>query len=76
MRLQKTFTSKKGYKGGRGKTVYMQIGIWRQGRKIHITAPEEDFIHTTVTDKKSSIRYHSSLYNMLKKLLGKYGCWE
>lgn len=75
MTLQKTQTSSKGYRGGEGKTVYAHMGIWKQGNHIHLTIPKEQDFHTTVNDKEGSIRCHKNLFNKLKKLLVREGCW-
>jgi hypothetical protein len=73
--LQKTRTSRKGYKGDKGKTVYADAGIWRQGEEIHIAIPKEPDFHTTVNKKSNSIRCHKNLYNKLQRLLQREGCW-
>jgi hypothetical protein len=75
MSLQDTQTSKKGYSGVKGKTVYAHMGIWRKGEQIHITIPKENYFHTTVNDKNGSIRCHKNLYSKLKKLLETNNCW-
>jgi hypothetical protein len=76
MVLQKTETSRKGYKSAKGKTVYAHIGIWKKGEQIHITIPKEDWFHTTVNNNEGSERCHKNLYGKLKRLLEQYGCWE
>lgn len=76
MSLQKTQTSKKGYKDTKGKTVYAHMGIWKQGKHIHLTIPKEKDFHTTVNNKDGSIRCHKNLYVKLKKLLERNGCWD
>jgi len=76
MTLQNTKKSSKGYKGGKAKTVYAHMGIWRQKDQIHLTIPKENYFHTTVNSKSGSIRCHKNLYKKLKILLEREGCWE
>lgn len=76
MTLQKTKTSTKGYRGGKGNTVYAHMGIWRTGKEIHITIPKEKDFHTTVNNKYSSVRCHKNLYSKLKRLLERKNCWD
>jgi|CryGeyStandDraft_6_1057127.scaffolds.fasta_scaffold135205_2 hypothetical protein len=78
MALQETKTSKKGYAGRKpkGKTVYAHMGIWRDGENIHITAPKEKYLHTTVNSNPGSERCHKNLYGKLRRLLEENGCWE
>ena len=77
MTLQNTRTSKKGYKGGKGKTVYATLGVWKEKEygHIHITIPKEKYFHTTINNQTGSIRCHKNLYLKLRKLLKKYHCW-
>ena len=76
MTLQKTSRSKKGYVSAKGRAVYVHVGIWKQSNEIHITAPKEKDFHTTVNNKKGSVRCHKNLYMKLKRLLEKNGCWK
>lgn len=75
MVLQKTQKSSKGYRIGKGMTVYAHMGIWRQGEHIHLTIPKEQDFHTTVNNNENSIRCHKNLFNKLKKLLVREDCW-
>lgn len=77
MTLQETKRSSKGYRGSlKGKTVYAQMGIWREGEQIHITIPKEAYFHTTVNRREGSERCHKNLYNKLRRLLKEYECWD
>jgi hypothetical protein len=75
MPLQRTQTSQRGYKDPKGKTVYAQMGIWREREDIHITIPKEKYFHTTVNEKDGSTRCHKNLYSKLKRLLTENDCW-
>ena len=52
------------------------MGIWRDGEYIHITAPKEKYLHTTVNNNPGSERCHKNLYDKLKRLLEENGCWD
>ena len=68
MVLQKPYVSKK------GKTVYVQLGIWKKGNIIHIANPKTGDFHTTVNNREGSLRCHKNLYQKLKNLLEENGC--
>ena len=76
MALQRTQKSQKGYRSPKGKSVYVHIGIWRDRENIHITAPKEKYLHTTVNNRPGSERCHKNLYGKLQRLLKENGCWE
>ena len=77
MPLQETKTSLKGYKGGsKGKPVYAQVEIWREGDIIHIRIPKEKHFHTSVNNKEGTLCCHKNLYNKLRRLLRENGCWD
>jgi len=76
MVLQKTQRSQKGYRSPKGKSVYAQMGIWREGKEIHMTIPTEENFHTTVNNKEGSKRCHENLYAKLERLLKENDRWE
>ena len=69
MALQKTQKRQKGYRTPKGENVYVHIGIWKDGKNIHITAPKEKYFHTTVNNNPGSERCHKNLYSKLRRLL-------
>lgn len=64
--------AKKGYRGGKPKTVYVDMGLWFDSDTghIHMTLPTEQNFHTTVSNKKG-LRCHKNLYKKLMKVLRK-----
>jgi len=78
IKMQPTQKSLKGHYGSKGKTVYLHIGIWHDKKTdhIHIACPEETKLHSTISDKPESVRYHENLYKKLKEILMREGRWE
>jgi hypothetical protein len=77
MKLQPTRKSIKGHFGRKGQTVYVDIGVWHDKAtgEIHISAPREKKLHSTVSNDKKSQRYHSNLFRKLKEILEREGRW-
>jgi len=57
--------------------IKFEIGVWynKKDKSIHITGPTGENMHTTVNNNPNSIRCHQNLYDHLKRILEKYGCW-
>lgn len=70
--LQKTRKSLK----GKAASVYVHIGIWQEKDEIHIAVPMEKIFHVKVNDKNGSSDCHKKLFQPLKKLLIREGCWQ
>jgi len=77
MPLHRIEKAKKGYRGGKPKSVYVRMGVWLNSRTnaIHITVPSLGNFHTTVNDKQGSTRCHKNLYGKLKNILKKKKAW-
>ncbi|MFH1940844.1 MAG: hypothetical protein ABIL68_01975 [bacterium] len=77
MALQPTTTSKKGYRGGEGKSVYIHMAIWRNEKtgQIHITGPKEGTLHSTISCEPGSKRCHENLFKKFKKILEREKRW-
>jgi hypothetical protein len=70
MTLQPTRKSKKGHYRRKGRTVYVDMGIWHNKKTghIHIAGPRESKFHSTVSD-------NHGLYKRLKEILKRENCW-
>lgn len=67
-------TSKAGKKGKPPRSVYLDLGIWRDKRgQIHMASRDGVFTHTTVSNKPGSVRYHPNLYKKLDRVLKSKG---
>lgn len=77
MTIQATRKSIKGHYGRKGQTVYVDVGIWhdKETGEIHVSGPKEKRFHSTVSNVKSSKRYHPNLYKKLKEILIRKGRW-
>jgi len=77
MKLQKTRKSIKGHYGRKGRTVYVDTGIWhdKETGEIHISGPQEKSFHSTVSNDRASKRYHPNLFKKLKEILEREGRW-
>ena len=77
MVLTSTKTSTKGHHGKKGKTVYIHMGVWynKKTGHIHIAAPKEGKLHSTICNNPKSKRYHPNLYKKLRDILERYDRW-
>jgi hypothetical protein len=77
MKLQPTRKSIKGHHGQKGQTVYIDTGIWHDKKtgEIHISGPKEKGFHSTISNDKSSKRYHPNLYKKLREILEREERW-
>ena len=75
-KLRSPEKAQKGYRGGKPKAVYVDMGIWRDKKTdhIHMSLPTESDFITTVT-KKPGKRCHKNLYQKLERILRKQKGW-
>jgi hypothetical protein len=58
-----------------GNTAYLNIGAWydKETGHIHLTLPNSDWFHTTVSPEQTSKRGHRNLYAKLTRALKEAG---
>lgn len=58
----------------KGQSIYFEIRVWKDEKdEIHVVGPYGASLHTKVSPKESSVRYHASLYKALDRLLKEEG---
>lgn len=68
----------RGKRGKSPRSVYLEIGFWREGKTIHIGTNDHEAptFHVAVRDDGSKPNGHPSLYRELSKCLKRMGLEE
>ena len=77
MVVMATRVSRRGSRGAKLRSIYVDMGIWYDPERgfIHLAAPKEETAHTVISDKSGTSRYQPKFFRQLRALLQKYDRW-